>query len=253
MTDSNERPETWKPVAPMDGCTFSGYEASDKGRYRSVDRLVGNRQLKGKVLATRRNDDGYVLVNIRCDNPDHKGAHTFSGHKITLTTFAGPCPPGMEACHSDRGKDFNWWPEGIRWDTKAGNHADMAAAGTAVIPESFPCRNHDRCGGTVRNPGRRCASCVAEVGRDAADMLRAGRSLQEVAEAFGYTTVDWVYRLAVEHGYTGTKAEARAQGALAVHHGPCRCLDCAPGTQRERGWFTRALTTLRARRRGDAQ
>ena len=134
-TDSDERPETWRPVAPMDGCTFCGYEASDKGRYRSIDRKVGNRQLKGKVLATRRSDDGYVLVNIRCDStdPDHNRVHTFSGHKIVLHTFAGEPEPGQEACHCDRrarrstggprvsggtarpGITPTWWPLARRW------------------------------------------------------------------------------------------------------------------------------------------
>lgn len=90
MTDSDDRPEAWKAVPEIEGCTFSGYEASDQGRYRSVDRQLGNRRLTGKVLSTRRNDDGYVLVNIRCDNPGHKGAHTHAGHKVTLYTFAAP-------------------------------------------------------------------------------------------------------------------------------------------------------------------
>ena len=155
MTISDERAETWKPVAPLDGCTFSGYEASDKGRYRSIDRTVGNRRLKGKVLATRRTDDGYVLVNIRCDSTDpaHNRVHTVTGHKVVLTTFDRPCPPGMEACHSDRGPAFNWWPEGVRWGTKPENHADMVAAGNAVVPESFPCRNHDAVRRHGEDPG----------------------------------------------------------------------------------------------------
>ena len=45
-----ERPEGWRAVAPLDGCTFSGYECSDKGHARSIDRKQGNRQLRGKVL-----------------------------------------------------------------------------------------------------------------------------------------------------------------------------------------------------------
>ena len=44
-TQSDERLEDWRAVAPMDGCTFSGYETSDKGRYRSIDRKSGNRSL----------------------------------------------------------------------------------------------------------------------------------------------------------------------------------------------------------------
>lgn len=212
-TAGDERPETWKPVAPLDGCTFSGYEGSDKGRARSIDRKSGNRQLKGKVLATRRTDDGYVLVNIRCDStdPDHNRVHTVTMHKIVLTTFDRACPPGMEACHSDRGPAFNWWPEGVRWGSKPENHADMVAAGNAVVPESFPCRNAERCGGTVKTAGRRCVACVAGVGRDAAALLNAGMALADVAARFGYTGTDWVFKLAVEHGYAGTKAQAAAQ------------------------------------------
>jgi len=214
--DLPERDETWRPVAPLDGCTFSGYECSDKGQYRSVDRTVGNRNLKGKVLATRRNDDGYVLVNIRCDStdPDHNRVHTFTGHRIVLTTFDRPCPPGMEARHSRRGPAFNWWPEGFEggWGTKKANHADQVEAGTAVVPSSFPCRNAARCGGTVKNEGRRCLDCVAEVGEMAGMMLAFGMPLPKVAERFGYKGDDWVFKLAVEHGrYDGSKAQARAQ------------------------------------------
>lgn len=234
-TNSNQpwpdRPETWRPVAPMEGCTFSGYEASDKGAFRSVDRKQGNRQLKGKVLATRRTDDGYVLVNIRCDStdPDHNRVHTFSGHVVVLTTFDRPRPIGMETCHSPRGRAFNWYPEGIRWDTKPANHADQVEAGTAVVPESFPCRNAPTCTNMVRNPGRRCLDCVAAVGRQAADMLRDGTSLQDVADHFGYASGDWVFKIAVEYGgYEGTKTEARLQGTITVHHEPCRCPDCQP-------------------------
>ena len=157
----------------MDGCTFSGYEACDKGRYRSIDRKQGNRQLKGKVLATRRTDDGYVLVNIRCDStdPDHNRVHTVTGHKIVLTrSQAVPARHGSVP-HAPRARRSTGGPEGVRWGTKPENHADMVAAGTAVVPESFPCRNHARCGGTAKTQGRRCLDCVAEVGRDAARLL----------------------------------------------------------------------------------
>jgi len=209
------RDETWKPVEPMDGCTFSGYAGSDMGHVRSVDRMSGNRRLKGKVLALRRTDDGYMLVNIRCDSTDpaHNRVHTVTVHKIVLYTFAGAPEPGQEACHSSRGPAFNWWPEGVRWDDKPANHRDQVAAGTAVVPEpSFPCRNHDRCGGMVKNQGRRCLECVIQVGQQAARMLDLGMPLGKVADHFGYTGLDWVHKLAVEHGgYTGTKSEARMQ------------------------------------------
>jgi hypothetical protein len=64
----------------------------------------------------------------------------------------------------------------------------------------------------VVTPDRRCVDCVIAVGREAADLLRLGMPLQQVAERFGYTGPDWVYSLAVKHGgYEGTKADARTQ------------------------------------------
>jgi hypothetical protein len=197
----------------MDGCTFSGYEVSDKGRSRSVDRKAGNRQLRGKVLAAKPHEDGYVLTTIRCDStdPDHDRRHTVTMHRIVLTTFDRPRPDGMEACHSPRGPAFNWWPEGVRWGTKPENHADMVAAGNAVVPESFPCRNYTRCGGMARTQGRRCRPCVDEVGRDTVMLLNAGMGLPALRDRFGFKSDDWLYRLAVEHGYTGTKEQARGQ------------------------------------------
>jgi hypothetical protein len=177
-TEGNERLEDWRPIPPIDGCTYSGYQASDKGRYRSIDRMSGPRHLTGKVLAAKPHEDGYVLGTIRCDStePGHKRAHTFALHKIVLYTFAGPPEPGQEACHSRRGPAWNWWPEGVRWDTRPANHADQVDAGTAVMP-SYPCKNAGRCGGTVKAEGRRCRPCVAEVGGDTVTLLAAGMGL----------------------------------------------------------------------------
>ncbi len=258
MTDSDERPETWKPVAPMDGCTFSGYRVSDKAQARSIDRMSGSRSLKGQALSTRLDGDGYMLVDFRCDSTDpaHKRKHTFLMHKVVLTTFDKPCPEGMETCHSDRGPAFNWWPEGIRWGTKPENHADMVAAGTAVVPEpASPCRNaQNGCPNLVKNEGRRCRDCVVALGRDAAAYLNDGMPLEEVAGRFG-NSADWIFRLAVEHGgYEGTRAQARG---MAVHHGPCRCPECQPPTP-HRSWLRSVVAFGRAGRRaqpsrGDAQ
>ena len=208
-TDSDQRPETWKPVAPMDGCTFSGYQASDQGRYRSIDRTAGNRSYRGKILAIRLDDDGYVRINLRCDStdPGHDRRHTLSGHRVVLTTFDRPCPPGMEACHSDRGPAFNWWPEGIRWDTKPANEADKPVPPGPPVPQ-YPCLNAPLCSSLVIHEGRRCRACVAAVGREAAQLLRRGVNLMDVAQRYGYTGPDWVFKLAVERGrYAGTTSE----------------------------------------------
>ena len=209
-----ERAERWQAVSQIDGCDFSGYQASDKGAFRSVDRVISGRAYTGQPLRTRAHEDGYRLITLRCDNTsaEHKAkrAHTFAAHKVVLYTFAGPPGTGQEACHSGRGPAFNWFPEGIRWDTKPANHADQVAAGTATIPEpTFGCKNAPACGNKVRKPGRRCAGCVRQVGLDAARMLRDGATLAEVSELHG-NSQDWIWKLAVEHGaYEGTKADAQ--------------------------------------------
>jgi hypothetical protein len=216
MTDSDERPETWRPVAPMDGCTFSGYEVSDKCSFRSVDRTIGGRSYKGQPLRTSPHEDGYRLIKLRCDDlsPGHKAkrVHGFHAPAVMLTTFDRPRPAGMEVCHSSQGPAFNWWPEGVRWGTKPENHADQVAAGTAVVPEAFECVTPG-CGGKTKNPGRRCRErCVPQVGQLAAQLLNAGMPSMEVAERFGYTGDRWVFDLAVQHGgYAGERAAARTQ------------------------------------------
>ena len=237
----SERPETWRPVAPMDGCTFSGYESSDKGRYRSIDRKSGNRSLKGKVLSTRLDDGGYVLVNLRCDStdPTHDRRHTFLGHKVVLTTFAGPPKPGQEARHSRRGPAFNWWPEGFErggWGTKRENHADMVEAGTARTPDpSFPCLNAPTCGNLNRAEGKRCRACVERLGVDVAALLNDGVPLADAAARFRVSG-QWAFRLAVEYGgYEGTAADAR---------GAEPCPDCAARAARR----NRLLRVFKGRR-----
>jgi len=200
-----DRPETWQPVTDLDGCSFSRYQVSDKGRARNPS----------KVLSCRAHKDGYVLVSMSCDHKDvcpRRGRHTFTLQKVVLTTFTGPRPAGQEACHSPLGPACNWWPEGVRWGTKPENHRDMREAGNAVIPEPYPCRNHERCGQMVKNPGRRCvAVCVPLVARHATEMLDRGMALRAVADRFGYKGTDWLYRLAVDHGYTGTREQAARQ------------------------------------------
>jgi hypothetical protein len=241
------RGETWRPAAEIDGCTFSRYEASDKGSVRSLPRDAGGKHYAARTFkATPSAADGYVRVTLRCDNPDHK-PHTITMHKIVLTTFDKPCPDGMEACHSDRGPSFNWWPEGVRWGTKPENYADQVTAGTAALPEpAFPCRNAPACANMVRTRGRRCIGCVKQVGEDAAALLNAGVPLEQVAMKFG-NGADWIYRLAVEYGgYEGTKTQARAEP-----HVPCRCLDCAPPAPRavRPRWLLRVISLGLAGRR----
>lgn len=203
MTDSDERPEwvSWPG--------FSMYEASHRGRVRSVDgRVVNGRRLRGVVLKASTDDEGYQWVNVTDDEGKRRRIPV---HRAVLLAHAGPPEPGQETLHA-HGPADNRYPEAIRWGSKPENHADQVAAGTAVVPESFPCVNFIRCGGKVKNPGRRCLPCVEQVGRDAGQLLNAGMGLADVAERFGYSDGRWVHGLAVRYGgYEGDIAAARAQ------------------------------------------
>ena len=145
-----DRDEAWLPVAPMDGCTFSGYESSDKGAFRSVDRTVKGRNYKGQALRTRPDKDAYRYINLRCDStdPNHERVHTFHAAAVMLTTFDRPRPAGMEVCHNRpgiTGRSFNFSARGCRVGHQPANHQDQVDAGTAVTPgPSFPCRNGRR-------------------------------------------------------------------------------------------------------------
>src|SRR5580704_3332452 len=79
--------ETWKPMARIGRCEFSGYEVSDTGRGRSLDRTGRNgRPLKGGTVSTRLNSSGYHQMDMRCDSPGCKNSHTFTVQKAVLWT-----------------------------------------------------------------------------------------------------------------------------------------------------------------------
>jgi len=201
---------TWKPMARIGRCEFTGYEVSDTGRARSLDRTGRNgRPLQGGEVSTRLNSSGYVQMDMRCDNPACKSAHTFTVQKAVLWTFDKPRPRGMDASHLYGNPLHNWWPEGLAWEDKPTNEARKIDRPPPPEP-THPCKNAGAgCENKVLNEGRRCEPCCADAGRDIATMLRAGARLPEAAAKYEYTSYAWPYQLAVKYGaYTGTMAQA---------------------------------------------
>lgn len=181
---------------------FSRYEASHRGLIRNGT---------GKILAARTDPDGYLRTTLTRDDGERVPVLV---HRAVLEAHAGPCPPGMESCHGPGGKLDNRWPENLRWDTKSENERDKIRDGMTPQPPppTYECLNFVTCGNMVIHEGRRCVQCVAEVGREAAAMLAQGVNLMDVAEHFGYSGPDWVYKLAVDHGGCAlTKREALIQ------------------------------------------
>ncbi len=108
--------ETWRDTER------GGYQVSDFGRVRSVERTINGRSFKGKTLKPQGHP--YLHVALGAGNLARV-------HVLVLRAFAGRCPEGMEGCHGD-GDRTNNRLENLRWDTRKANHADKAIHGTQI-------------------------------------------------------------------------------------------------------------------------
>ena len=104
--------ETWRSIPG-----FVGYEASDAGRVRSVDRYVngryGLRFIQGRVLAPAANDSGHLSVVLGRGN-------TKAVHAVVMLAFRGPTPPGFEILHRDHQPNNNRL-DNLRFGTRTEN------------------------------------------------------------------------------------------------------------------------------------
>jgi hypothetical protein len=139
--------EEWRPVAG-----HAGYEVSNLGRVRSVDRVVEQpsrwgspvqRRLKGRLIALRPDRKGYLYVWLG------KGRGQ-AVHRLVLLAFVGPCSDRCEGAHGD-GNPANNALANLAWKTRKENHADKRRHGTQTSGERHPgwsgssCRNgHER-------------------------------------------------------------------------------------------------------------
>ena len=116
--------ETWKPIPG-----FDGYEASDLGRVRSIDRHVlcppgklgiQRRFYRGRVLKLSPSGNGYLHVTLGKKN--RNGADV---HALVLLAFVGPPPEGQEGDHRDRKKHNNKLTN-LRYRPSGENRSDGA-------------------------------------------------------------------------------------------------------------------------------
>lgn len=131
--------EVWKPIPG-----HAGYEASDHGSVRSVDRAVLQRDARGRVYQRRfvgkllkprlNKKHNYWAVKVTDEITRHYDLRV--AHAV-LFAFVGERPPGLEACHND-GDPANNAVENLRWDTRAGNAADTILHGTSTRGERHP-------------------------------------------------------------------------------------------------------------------
>lgn len=118
--------EEWRDIPE-----HPGYQASNLGRVRSVDRVVTQpgrwggiveRRLRGQVLQPKVQDSGHLFVQL-------PGKRYRKVHQLVLEAFVGPCPPGLEACHGN-GNPADNRSENLRWDTRPANRLDSVRHGT---------------------------------------------------------------------------------------------------------------------------
>jgi hypothetical protein len=109
--------EIWRPVPG-----YEGYEASNLGRVRSLDRWL---EKKNRVKCFQR---GRVLRQP----PDHGYPRTKLGyvHTFVMLAFCGPPPDGMVVAHND-GNPLNNKLDNLRYATPSDNAMDRVAHGTA--------------------------------------------------------------------------------------------------------------------------
>ena len=114
----------WKDIEGYEGL----YQVSDTGLVRSLNRVVGNRTLQGKILSLKTNTSGYFIVAL-CKEGKPKN---FLVSRLVATAFLKEDladTVGLEVCHLDGSRNNNH-VENLRWDTKAGNQKDRVLHGT---------------------------------------------------------------------------------------------------------------------------
>ena len=128
--------EIWKPIPGFD----QQYFASDMGRIKSAARVVTKVHRNGKVM--RQSYKERILSCKKADKLGHRsttltginGEQTLFVHRLVLLTFVGPCPDGMEACHSNGNASDNKLSN-LRWDTHFGNSQDRKEHGMYAVGE----------------------------------------------------------------------------------------------------------------------
>ena len=118
--------EEWRPIPE-----WHGYEVSNTGRVRSIERTVIRRtgrpmSVRPRILSQVTRTDGYPSVFL-CRTED-RGTRRYV-HQLVLEAFVGPRPDKMECRHLD-GDRLNPHVTNLAWGTRSQNTQDRVRHGT---------------------------------------------------------------------------------------------------------------------------
>ncbi len=217
----------WKPLTErLPG--FSAYEVSHRGKVRSVDRrLADGRQVKGRTLKqTVSGTSPYPQVDLYDDTGKRR---TFSVHSLVLLAYVGKCPEGQEALHLNDDPLDNRWPENLGYGTHPENVVQRMRNRPAQPKPAKVCA---RCSHEFTGNGRRCHTCVVQLGELAATLLAGGVDLEAAAEQLSYPSAAGIWRLAVRYGNARVVIyDAKVTGS-------------EPERERRPWWLRRVIATL---------
>lgn len=171
--------ERWAPVDDA-----LGYEVSNLGRVRSLDRTITNSlgvavRLQGRILKPGSDLEGRLHVGIR--QRGRQGVRKV--HVLVAVAFLGPRPPGMEVCHDD-GDLVNNAVSNLRWDTHSANCLDSVKHGTheraarVKCPRGHPLKGANLAAGHRRRGRRSCLACE----RAGKHLRRSDPGFQQLAD-----------------------------------------------------------------------
>lgn len=157
----SEKSERWVAVSEYEGL----YEVSDKGRVRSLARVVADnngkrtRKLSGMVLATKTKKSGHLSVTLSKAGV-LRSKHV---HRLVAEAFVPGRSGSLEVCHINGLPSCNE-ASNLRWGSRQSNVDDMIRDGAAYWQKMTHCKSgHEYTPeGTYVNPvtnHRRCRIC----------------------------------------------------------------------------------------------
>ena len=159
---------------------FPGYRVNDAGNVQTCRMMGCNPGLgdEWRDMKPSVKESGHLFVRLRRDGK----YHTRYVHVLVLEAFVGPCPAGLEACHSPDRNPANNNVTNLRWDTHAANMRDRTEHGTGNEGEKHGA--HKLTEAKIEEARRR---------------TRLGETQKSVAESFG------VNQSAISRAFSGAR------------------------------------------------